>query len=113
MSARPAHSIQRSHFAEPIKADDLVRRTCSELSTAGVLISPTKVHRLVHRWLEKVRWTGYGFDQWMADSLTLHGEQRARLAWGLRNAFGVMDPTGQRGARNADRDLRLGGAWHE
>lgn len=103
----------RSDFAEPITADKLVGDTCRELDRLGIRVSPPKVQRLVHRWIERVRFTGYPLAEWIADGLALDAERRAQAAWTLRNRFGVVDPTGQRAARTADRMLGLGEGWHE
>jgi hypothetical protein len=102
-TATPSNT-RRSAFAEPITADKLVAQTCVALDRLGVNISPPKVHRLVHRYIERVASTGYGFAEWIANGVALHAEHERAIAWGLRNEFGVKDPTGQTAVRNVTRE---------
>lgn len=101
----PTAGIQNRRFdvAEIVTADELAGQTCVALDRLGVNISPPKVHRLVHRYLDRVASTGYGFAEWIANGVALYAEQERAIAWGLRNEFGVLDPTGQIAARNVDR----------
>lgn len=113
MTATTATLDRRNNIAEQVPLDKLIRDTCQVLATLGVRPGPSKVARLVRRYVDRVQYTGYDYAKWIANEVALDAEQRARAAWGLRDHFGVLDPTGQRAARTADRDLRLGEAWHE
>lgn len=107
MSAPADSRIRRNQSAEPHEAAKLTGETCAELDRLGVHVSPSKVSRLVHRWVGSRLRTDFG--TFLASALVLDAETRARVAWGLRNAFGVTDPTGQRASARADRSLGLRG----
>ena len=113
MTAGVASQNRQYQRAEPYEADKLIGETCATLRDLGINISPVKVRKLVHRYTSRVAYTGYDYAAWMAHSIALYAEERARIAWTLRNRLGVVDVTGQRAARRADRALHLGEGWHD
>ena len=103
MLATPIHpSNRRNQSAEPYEAAKLTGQACAELSRLGVSTSPSKVSRLVHRWLSRVRFTGYGFAEWIADGLALDAERRARVTREMR-AISYADPTGETAVNNVQK----------
>lgn len=40
------------------------------------------------------------------NGVALHAEQRRAVVWGLRNEFGVLDPTGEQAVFNVMKDGR-------
>lgn len=100
-------SIRRNESAEPHEAAKLTGETCAVLDRMGVRISPSKVSRLVHRYVERVQHTGYGFAEWIANGIALDAVQRRIVADELTRVVAYSDPTGETASRNVDQERGL------
>lgn len=94
---------RRTHIAEATTVDQLIADTCAELDRIGVPAGRSKVARLVRRWAERVRFTGYPLAEWIADGLALDAQHRARVASEMR-VICYADPTGERAVANVKRE---------
>lgn len=97
------HSIRRIQSAEPHEAANLTGETCAVLARLGIRMSPSKVSRLVHRYVAHVQHTGYGFAEWMANSVALDAMNRRLVADELTRVIAYSDPTGETAVNNIRR----------
>lgn len=103
MTRAVALQDRRNHIAEATTVDQLIADTCTELNRIGIPAGRSKIARLVRRWAERVRFTGYGLAEWVADGLALDAERRARVTSEMR-AISYADPTGDTAVANVKRE---------
>lgn len=87
----------------------LVADTHRLLGNCGIALSPSKVSKLVRRYIFQVERNGYSFADYLANTVRLTAEQRRAVLAdpGLARVISYADPTGETAVNNVIR--RAGG----
>jgi hypothetical protein len=102
--------IRRSTSAETEQerpsVEDLIPQVHVVFRNAGIAVSASKVSRMVRRYKSQVEGNGYGFIDYLANSVAMSEHQRRVVGDELRRVTPYADPTGETAVRNVMRAHR-------
>lgn len=108
MSDQSSRRNQERRGPAGASTEDLVRDARRILDACGVVMSPSRVSRLVRSYEQEVRAKGVPFALFLLNSVHLSAARRVELLADpeMRRAVAYADPTGEQAVRNVLRDGR-------